>query len=59
MLEAEENDMSWFSTMLSGGVDKIVDSVGNAVDKIVTSESYGIIRQIISKANNEEIIVKL
>ena len=51
--------MSWFSTMLSGGVDKIVDSVGNAVDKIVTSESYGIIRQIISKANNEEIIVKL
>ena len=59
MLEAEENDMSWFSTMLSGGVDKIVDSVGTAVDKIVTSESYGIIRQIISKANNEEIIVKL
>ena len=51
--------MSWFSTMLSGGVDKIVDSVGNAVDSIVTSESYGIIRQIISKANNEEIIVKL
>ena len=51
--------MSWFSTMLSGGVDKIVDSVGTAVDKIVTSESYGIIRQIISKANNEEIVVKL
>jgi hypothetical protein len=27
--------MSWFSTMLSGGVDKIVDSVGTAVDKII------------------------
>ena len=30
--------MSWFSTMLSGGVDKIVDSVGTAVDKLVTSD---------------------
>lgn len=47
------------TSIFSGGVDKIVDSVGTAVDSIVTSESYGIIRQIISKANNEEIIVKL
>ena len=35
--------MSWFSTMLSGGVDKIVDSVGNAVDKIVTSDEERLI----------------
>ena len=30
--------MSWFSTMLSGGVDKIVDSVGTAIDKVITSD---------------------
>ena len=35
--------MSWFSTMLSGGVDKIVDSVGTAVDKIVTSDEERLI----------------
>ena len=35
--------MSWFSTMLSGGVDKIVDSVGNAVDSIVTSDEERLI----------------
>ena len=35
--------MSWFSTMLSGGVDKIVDSVGTAVDKIVTSDEEKLI----------------
>ena len=31
--------MSWFTNMLSGGVDKVVDSVGNAIDKLVTSDS--------------------
>ena len=31
--------MSWFSSILSGGVDKVVDSVGNAIDKLVTSDS--------------------
>ena len=35
--------MSWFSTMLSGGVDKIVDSVGNAVDSIVTNDEERLI----------------
>ena len=35
--------MSWFSTMLSGGVDKVVDSVGTAVDKIVTSDEERLI----------------
>ena len=35
--------MSWFSTMLSGGVDKIVDSVGTAVDKIITSDEERLI----------------
>ena len=30
--------MSWFTSILSGGVDKVVDSVGNAIDKLVTSD---------------------
>jgi len=30
--------MGWFSDIISGGVDKIVDSVGNAVDKVFTSD---------------------
>jgi len=30
--------MSWFQTLISGGVDKIVDSVGTAIDKVVTSD---------------------
>ena len=35
--------MSWFTSILSGGVDKIVDSVGTAVDKIVTSDEEKLI----------------
>lgn len=35
--------MSWFTSMLSGGVDKIVDSVGIAVDRIVTSDEERLI----------------
>ena len=35
--------MSWFSAILSGGVDKIVDSVGTAVDKIVTPDEEKLI----------------
>ena len=30
--------MSWFTSILSGGVDKIVDSVGTAIDKVITSD---------------------
>lgn len=30
--------MSWFTDLISGGVDKVVDSVGNAIDKLVTSD---------------------
>ena len=30
--------MSWFTDLISGGVDKIVDSVGTAVDKLITSD---------------------
>lgn len=30
--------MGWFSNIISGGVDKIVDSVGTAIDKVVTSD---------------------
>jgi len=30
--------MSWFQNLISGGVDKIVDSLGTAIDKVVTSD---------------------
>jgi hypothetical protein len=30
--------MSWFQSLISGGVDKVVDSVGTAIDKLVTSD---------------------
>jgi hypothetical protein len=30
--------MSWFTDILSGGVDKIVDSVGAAIDRNVTTD---------------------
>ena len=30
--------MSWFSDIISGGVDKVIDSVGNAADKLFTSD---------------------
>jgi hypothetical protein len=30
--------MSWFQSLISGGVDKIVDSVGSAIDRVVTSD---------------------
>ena len=30
--------MSWFSSILSGGVDKIVDSVAGGIDELFTSE---------------------
>lgn len=30
--------MSWFTDILSSGVDKIVDSVGNAIDKNLTTD---------------------
>ena len=30
--------MSWFSDLISGGVDKIIDSTGKAIDSIVTSD---------------------
>ena len=35
--------MSWFSSILSGGVEKIVDSVGTAVDSIVTNDEERLI----------------
>lgn len=30
--------MSWFTNIVSGGVDKIITSAGNAIDKLVTSD---------------------
>ena len=35
--------MSWIANILSGGVDKIVDSVGNAIDKVITSDEEKLI----------------
>ena len=30
--------MSWFTTLFSGGVDKVVSSVGEAADRLITSD---------------------
>lgn len=30
--------MSWFTEIVSGGVDKVVDSIGGAIDRVVTSD---------------------
>jgi hypothetical protein len=30
--------MNWLTTLISGGVDKIIDSTGKAIDSIVTSD---------------------
>jgi len=30
--------MSWFTALVSGGVDKIIESTGKAIDSIVTSD---------------------
>jgi len=30
--------MGWFQSLVSGGVDKVVDSVGKAIDELVTSD---------------------
>ena len=31
--------MSWFSNIFSGSIGTVIDSVGNAIDKLVTSDS--------------------
>jgi len=46
--------MSWFTDIVSGGVDKVVDSVGNAADKLFTSDEERIkLKNALQKAMNE------
>jgi len=46
--------MSWFTDIFSGGVDKVVDSVGNAIDKLVTSDEERIqLKNALQKAMND------
>jgi hypothetical protein len=45
--------MSWFTDILANGVDKIVDSVGNAIDKNITTDHERL------KAHNELEKIKL
>lgn len=46
--------MNWFSKLISGGVSTVVDSVGNAIDKVVTSdEEREQIKLEIKKASND------
>lgn len=46
--------MSWFSSIISGGVDKVVDSVSKGLDSLFTSdEEKLILRNELSKAMNE------
>ena len=46
--------MSWFSTMLSGGVDKIVDSVADGIDELFTSDHERLAaRNVLEKIQSE------
>lgn len=45
--------MSWFTDLVSGGVDKIVDSVGAAIDRNITTDHERL------KAHNELEKIKL
>jgi len=45
--------MGWFTSLISGGVDKIVDSVGTAIDRVVTSDEERL------KLQNELVQIKL
>ncbi len=35
--------MSWFSNILNGSVDKVIDSIGTTIDKLVTSDEEKLI----------------
>ena len=42
--------MSWITTLFSGGVSKVVDSLGTAIDKLVTSdEERGKLKVVLEK----------
>ena len=46
--------MGWFSKMLSGGIDKTVDSVGTALDGLFTSDEERLqAKQIITSEMNK------
>lgn len=49
--------MSIFGDILSSGVDKVVDSVGNAIDKLVTSDEEKL--QLKNELANIEVQAKL
>lgn len=49
--------MSIFGDILSSGVDKVVDSVGNAIDKLVTSNEEKL--QLKNELTNIEVQAKL
>ena len=45
--------MGWFSTLISGGVDKLVAATGEAIDRVVTSDEERL------KLQNELVQIKL
>jgi len=46
--------MSWFTSIISGGVDKVVDSVGNGLDNLFTSdEEKLVLRNELQKEMNK------
>ena len=46
--------MSWFSTMFTGGVDKIVDSVAGGIDELFTSDDERLAaRNVLEKIKSE------
>ena len=46
--------MNWFSKMVSGGIDKTVDSVGTALDGLFTSDEERLqAKQLITSEMNK------
>jgi len=46
--------MSWFSGLIETGVDKVVDSVGNTIDKIFTSDDERLnAKNLLEQVRNE------
>ena len=51
--------MSWFSSLISGGVDKVVDSIGSSLDSLFTSDDERNKAKIILEKNMQDFKIEL
>ena len=51
--------MSWFTNVVSGGVDKVVDSVANGLDSLFTSDDERNKAKIILEKNMQDFKIEL